>query len=434
MEDRKLIAETSLDGLRPRGVGGRLAIESYDQIISYLGQKLGKDYVDLFAQPVEGRESIFWYGPASGEAIPLADLPEAERAQVLAKLSEREQRIGEHAEQLKTASDPAAQQLGKMLEKALVTPVGQLERNVIYAIAGEPVLVSWGISDDQPGPDRQYLREFLRARQTPPAPAPPIAGAPNATAAAATAAPLVIEERSSPWWNLLWLLLLLLLAAIWYILLEGCGFLGGGRLINYCPFVASAAENPADRTDNLRRELARLEERMAPLPLCETGRRPAPRRAPSSLPSGGGSSAQGGSQPDEDDFSERLRTQGAQEDCDVSVSLKWDTPSDLDLHLVCPEDQINFRSQSACGGELDVDANREETDIMAAPVENICIARGNGQSGQYQIFVHNYRKRSPEGMAKDSFQLRVRQNGETRVYDGALGQNENSLVTIVEIE
>lgn len=419
MADRTLIAETSLDELRPRGVGGRLAIDSWDQISTYLTRKLGPDYGALFAQPVQGRESVFWYGPAHDKAVPLADLPDAEQEQVRSKLQEREQRIRAHAEDLCMSDDPAAQQLGRMVAKALETPGKALDRNVVYAIGGEPILVSWGISDDKSDSGRQYLREFLQIRPAAPE-----------SASTSAAGPLIIEERPSPWWNLLWLLLFLLLAIIWYILLEGCGFLGSGRLINYCPLEATD-ETPADRTDDLRRELARLEERMSPLPLCETGQRPAARPGPSS---GGGASAQGDSPAEEDDFSERLRAQGGQEDCDMSISLKWDTPSDLDLHLICPEEQINFRSQSACGGELDVDANREDMNIMEAPVENICIARGNGRPGRYQIFVHNYRKRSPDTQQRDSFQLRVRHDGETQLYEGALGQNENSLVTTVEIE
>ncbi len=428
--ERNLIAETSLEGLRPRGVRGRLAIDSWEQVATYLTQKMGPEYGNLFAQPVQGRQGIFWYGPASGDAAPLADLPQAEQEAVKARLAERLDRIRDHAAELRTARDPAAQQLGAMLETAMEVPGGEMDRDVIHAVDGEPVLVSWGISDDRPGPPRQYLHEFLKTAPPPPEPAPPSTPEPPPVAGiAGNAAALVVEERPSPWWNLLWIVLSLLLAAIWYVLLEGCGLLGGGRFLNYCPFEEAAArEDPGERTDDLRRELARLEGRMRPLPMCETGRRPfaapalsTPQAAPAEPPP-------------EDDFSERLRQQGGEENCDISVTLKWDTPSDLDLHLVCPDEQINFRSQSACGGELDVDANREESAIMAAPVENICIAHGNSRPGRYQIFVHNYRKRSPDSVAKDSFQLRVRRNGETETFGGELGQNENSLVTTIVVE
>ena len=94
---------------------------------------------------------------------------------------------------------------------------------------------------------------------------------------------------------------------------------------------------------------------------------------------------------------ERLAREGAKSG-DVQISLMWNNFNDLDLHVVAPSgERIHGGNRiSACGGELDVDANvRPDT---KKPVENVVWSTDSGEStaeapgGIYKVFVHHYKK------------------------------------------
>ncbi|MGB0951477.1 MAG: hypothetical protein ACPGWQ_05730, partial [Poseidonia sp.] len=87
----------------------------------------------------------------------------------------------------------------------------------------------------------------------------------------------------------------------------------------------------------------------------------------------------------------RLEREGAQSS-DVQISLMWNNYNDLDLHVLCPSGERihGGNKKSACGGELDVDANvRAET---RKPVENVFWEDGKAPAGRYQVYVHYYKK------------------------------------------
>ena len=90
------------------------------------------------------------------------------------------------------------------------------------------------------------------------------------------------------------------------------------------------------------------------------------------------------------DMNRRLERAGARSG-DIQISLIWNTTDDLDLHCVDPAGGHIFfghrRSQS--GGVLDVDMNVQPTTDQ--PVENIYWPRGSAPSGQYKVYVQNYR-------------------------------------------
>ena len=72
---------------------------------------------------------------------------------------------------------------------------------------------------------------------------------------------------------------------------------------------------------------------------------------------------------------------------DVQVTLRWDNPVDLDLHVIDPSgEEIYFsHSTSQSGGTLDVDANAGCGND--APVENIYWPSGGAPFGTYQVSV-----------------------------------------------
>jgi uncharacterized protein YfaP (DUF2135 family) len=120
----------------------------------------------------------------------------------------------------------------------------------------------------------------------------------------------------------------------------------------------------------------------------------------------------------------RLEREGAQSS-DVQISLMWNNYNDLDLHVVCPSGERihGGNKKSACGGELDVDANvRAET---RKPVENVFWEDGKAPAGKYQVYVHHYKKHDKR-KSKDptKFQVIVNQGGDLLEYNGELSAGD----------
>ena len=120
------------------------------------------------------------------------------------------------------------------------------------------------------------------------------------------------------------------------------------------------------------------------------------------------------------ELQERLEREGARSS-DVQVSLMWNNFNDLDLHIVCPSgERIHGGNKiSKCGGELDVGANvRPET---KKPVENVFWPEGTAPAGQYQVYVHHYKKhKKRRSRDPTKFQLIVNSVGDVMEYKAAL--------------
>ena len=123
---------------------------------------------------------------------------------------------------------------------------------------------------------------------------------------------------------------------------------------------------------------------------------------------------------------ERLAREGAKSG-DVQISLMWNNYNDLDLHVVAPSgERIHGGNRiSACGGELDVDANvRPDTN---KPVENVVWSTESGESiaeapgGTYKVYVHHYKKHKKR-RTKDPTSFKVLVNIEDTLseYEGEL--------------
>ena len=124
------------------------------------------------------------------------------------------------------------------------------------------------------------------------------------------------------------------------------------------------------------------------------------------------------------ELQERLDREGARSG-DVQISLMWDNFNDLDLHVVCPSgERIHGGNKlSKCGGELDVDANvRPET---RKPVENVVWDDETAQPGEYQVYVHHYKKHNKR-RSKDptKFKVIVNNVGDLLEFDGALSHGD----------
>ena len=116
----------------------------------------------------------------------------------------------------------------------------------------------------------------------------------------------------------------------------------------------------------------------------------------------------------------RLEREGARSS-DVQVSLMWNNYNDLDLHVACPSGERihGGNRKSACGGELDVDANVRPD--SRKPVENVVWPEGQAPAGTYQVFVHYYKKHKKR-RSKDptKFQVIANAYGDLMEYTGEL--------------
>ena len=120
------------------------------------------------------------------------------------------------------------------------------------------------------------------------------------------------------------------------------------------------------------------------------------------------------------DLEERLAREGAMKG-EVQISLMWNNFNDLDLHVVCPSgERIHGGNRiSACGGELDVDANVKPE--SKRPVENVFWPTGQAPSGRYKVFAHHYKKHNKR-RTKDptEFKVVINSGGDLKEYNGAL--------------
>jgi uncharacterized protein YfaP (DUF2135 family) len=121
------------------------------------------------------------------------------------------------------------------------------------------------------------------------------------------------------------------------------------------------------------------------------------------------------------DFDARRKESGGSEG-DLTITLAWDSPSDLDLYVQCPDSKgrIDWKNRQSCGGKLDVDANVVE--IKERPVENVMFPAGAWAPGEYVVYVVNARHRGPG--RSDAFQVQVKKKGETSVRQGSLANGD----------
>ena len=111
---------------------------------------------------------------------------------------------------------------------------------------------------------------------------------------------------------------------------------------------------------------------------------------------------------------------------DVKLTLRWNSSSDLDLHVLEPSGEelwYSAKGPSATGGRLDIDANIgcEEDGSL----ENIFWPLGKAPTGQYTVKVVGY---SVTGCGSGDYELTIAVAGkEPRVINGTVGEDEEDL-------
>lgn len=419
---RQLVAETTLHGLRPLSLGTQRIQQCWSQIDSYLRSALGEHHANLFAEPIEGQLGRFaWFAAQEGAVTAYADLPDGRQRDCLAAMQSLVLDIENHIEQLQNSGRESDRRLAETLMRALSVPLQA--GGYLYEVAGKPVLVNWGTRDDSGDAERSPLRYFIRQEEGRLyRPEPPVA--PVAPVVAPAPAVVVVEEREFPWWWLLWLLFLVLLGALFYRLILSCALTGLG--LNYCPAPSEFAQ-AQEAGDQLAQEVRALEAQLDNLAPCAGDPPLQPRVEPPAPPPPASENAE---------FDERLREAGGQQG-DLTITLIWEHEADLDLVVECPGGLVSFKQREACGGILDIDANVDDADIKARPVENITWVGDRIPPGEYRVHVINNKGRSA-GTRPVPFELRVKRGDDAQHHRGeaayASTNNKAVRVTAFKIE
>jgi len=108
---------------------------------------------------------------------------------------------------------------------------------------------------------------------------------------------------------------------------------------------------------------------------------------------------------------------------EITISMMWDSADDLDLHVFTPSDyEIYWDNPSAEGGTLDVDANRSEDSISAAPVENVYFAEP--VAGEYWVYIYDYEDRSD---GPTNYLVRVQVGDKTETFQGTIEESDTAI-------
>lgn len=394
MATNRRIVSTPLDGLNPLGTAGQ---RSFALITRAVREKFGEEHEFLFAEPVPSPagDTIDWYSGARAPLVPIDRLDEDQRQLLIGRLGALVSDILGYASQLESSDAPEKKRLGAALRNATEIP----DDTYIYASGDQPVVVCWSHLLNLRQAPQGVLRAYIPA--TPRPVVEPPAGPPSQAQVAAVA--VLAREPGFGWlWWLMWLFMALVTAAMIYLLVTACG-LSGLRGLNFCPVrVAASVTAEEDRGAILGNELAQLQRQLGLTDLQCRPVIPEPERRAEVVPI---------EPPDEvippdeveepaDEDEQRVEDAGGDTDVDLRITLFWETSTDLDLSVICPNGKkISYQKKINCGGVLDIDANAADASIMSSPVENI-VFEENPPRGRYTIEVvlfktRNNRRRNP---------------------------------------
>ena len=384
-----LIARTYAEGLRPLGAAAQ---RNHALITETLAGRLSPAHASMFSEPSPTPDgaAIDWYAQIEGPVRRLDELGAEEAKVVRARIGELTRDVLGLADELDSMGGEAHRRLAEALRNALEVPDG----GAVWLVGDQPVLVTWAHSRDIDKAPRGVIRRMIPAK---PVPVP-------------TSAPVVAVERSVPWdifWWLGWLLLAILMFWALYLLIAPCG-LRGPAFLNFdsCPR-ADAGPRPLDAEAERR---GALEDRIAALErnLVLAGGACVPQAA----------SAEEPKEPDK-----AVLEEGG-EIGKVNVILSWQDRSDLDLAVVCPSsEKIYHANKTACGGELDIDANMNES--TPKPVENVVFAEPP-QRGTYEVQVRLHAQKEEQGRPSHPFAVTIIVDGRKTVHNATVSRRNST--------
>jgi len=133
------------------------------------------------------------------------------------------------------------------------------------------------------------------------------------------------------------------------------------------------------------------------------------------------------------EFADRMSATGATTG-EITATLRWNGPSDLDLVVRCPSGrQLDYRNPAECGGTLDVDANTARSSLSERPMENAFWPAGKAGPGRYEISVRYIPRKDEERPKEAPFQVRLIQNGRESGFKGTIRPNATVPVTTFDV-
>lgn len=133
-----------------------------------------------------------------------------------------------------------------------------------------------------------------------------------------------------------------------------------------------------------------------------------------------------------DEFARRRESLGA-ESGDVEITLIWNDVADLDLSVLCPNNEtIMFEKRHACGGELDIDKNNKREGATATDaMEHIRFAKAPDGTG-FKVQVHKYVTHPNTTPwyrpGPVPFRVEIRRGDKVEVFDGVVTDDQKVVV------
>lgn len=412
MAPLRLLGETDRRSRRPARVLDGVAQDYRAQVVQHLASRGMARHAAMFAEANVLPESIQWFTGLDGPIATLDDLKPDDRTAALDLFRLLVEEVEAEAERLRGDRNEGARVLGNLLATALEGAA----LPDLRLVGGEPVLAGWGLRAVENAIPLPALKgELVRAAAVP-RPVPPPVAEPVAEAPPPPPAPVPVEPPAKWPLRLLGLsALILLLAAVlaWFMpdLMR--------HAVAYAKLPAAPiCELPAAPDGGLLRlqeEEIRLRARIAELERSYAGRVQQCRIAAIPRPQPQAATPPPQQRP-RSEIDQRLDRERAKSG-EFQVSLVWDGPADLDLHVLCPGGgHIYFERTNGCGGGvLDVDMNAQGGRTSNKPVENV-VWQQKPPSGTYRVQVHYFDysdRRTPV-----PFTVRLVVGGETREVRG----------------
>ena len=433
--DATLLRTTRNADLIALGTGGQRVARCWDQITAHLAATLGPDHARLFAEPsfnaADG--TIAWYAQGEGSATPIEAMAEPQQSAARERLAALVQEVQAAAARLKQGKREDERLLGELLDLALVVP----DAAAVHVVersdgALQPVLAGWGHHRAGESAAPELLLGVAGV------------GARRVSGMRIIGPPSVVAARGAWWpWLLAAALLLALLLFLLILLRDPFGWFRAplaqcvivpGQVERLQALREAEARETALRTEIARRTLELGDRRAACPPAAAPAPATSPPRtepaAPPVTPLATPPATPPTPPPSRD--VQRAEQQGGQAG-PLQIVLGWDDVNDLDLAVQCPNGQrISFQQRSACGGELDVDANVGPP-FTSQAVENVRFG-SQPAPGRYRIFVTNFPRAQQTGPARSPFRVTVRQEGRPdRVITGTVGRGETLEVGHVDV-
>lgn len=379
-------------------VNGRAVTAAHEQVVAIIRSRLGQNHADYLARPApEADGAVRWSTHLAGTVRAAGELGADERDKLQRTAERLAGDIRGLAAQMQ-GEGPATQMVGQMLERAAQVPSGDW----LYSVGGKPVTVMWG-----------HAGSALAAAALPPV-GTGVAGAAPAGAAVAGAgvAGAGAAAVKGGWLRMLgWgALALVVLAAVLFGLKQ-------------CKPGASGPSSLGATVEDLKRQNQKLEQdivqkRNQRSPWTCVPEPPKPPEPPASVPEPPASKPEPPASkplppvskpkpvpPVLTEDQKKVRDRGGKEG-KLEVILSWAGLHDLDLYVTCPSgEKIWAKALSACGGQLDIDANGSGNPKVTDPVEHV--AFGQPPRGKYRVEVANCERAG----TPDPFRLSV-------VYEG----------------